>query len=259
MVKGKLHLPPGWKLLDAGGVDNVRQTWLKRWTLLDFFLVLIFTIAVAKLFSLPMAALSFITLVLIFHEPGAPRYIWLALLVGCTPRARALDSEEREFDGQRFHVVSIDLTRQSLSLHWRNPDDGQAYGSIDALQQWGTRHGKRLLFAANAGIYDHKERKIRENGYEWARERMAQAMKEIEEADGDFLSVAKKYEDPKGTYRTADFDYLNRNDLRMSFGTVGISVFENIGNQFVDDQSAGNGPGQLQFDILGNMDVKLYI
>lgn len=81
----------------------------------------------------------------------------LALLVGCTPRARALDSEEREFDGQRFHVVSIDLSRQRLSLHWRNPDDGQAYGSIDALQQWGTRHGKRLLFAANAGIYDHKD------------------------------------------------------------------------------------------------------
>ncbi|HEX5306838.1 MAG TPA: phosphodiester glycosidase family protein [Dyella sp.] len=76
------------------------------------------------------------------------------LLVGCTSRARALDSEEREFDGQRFHVVSIDLTRQPLSLHWRNPDNDQPYGSIDALQQWGARHGKRLLFAANAGIYD---------------------------------------------------------------------------------------------------------
>ena len=25
------HLPPGWKLLAAGGVDNVRKTWLKRW------------------------------------------------------------------------------------------------------------------------------------------------------------------------------------------------------------------------------------
>src|SRR5512142_2439593 len=79
----------------------------------------------------------------------------LATVVGCASRARALDSDEREFDGQRFHVVSIDLTRQSLSLHWRNPDDGQPYGSIDALQQWGARHGKRLLFAANAGIYDH--------------------------------------------------------------------------------------------------------
>lgn len=80
----------------------------------------------------------------------------LATLVGCASRASALDSDEREFDGQRFHVVSIDLTHQQLSLHWRNPDNGQPYGSIDALQQWGARHGKRLLFAANAGIYDHK-------------------------------------------------------------------------------------------------------
>lgn len=81
-VKGRIYLPPGWKLLTAGGIDNIRRTWVKRWTLLDFFLVLIFTIAIARLFALPVAALSFATLVLIFHEPGAPRYIWLALLIG---------------------------------------------------------------------------------------------------------------------------------------------------------------------------------
>ena len=81
----------------------------------------------------------------------------LATLAGCASRASALDSDEREFDGQRFHVVSIDLTRQPLSLHWRNPENGQPFGSIDALQQWAGRHGKRLLFAANAGIYDHRE------------------------------------------------------------------------------------------------------
>ena len=81
-VKGRLFLPPGWKLLATGGIDTVRQTWLKQWTLLDFFLVLIFTITVARLFSLPMGVLAFLTLVLTFHEYGAPRYIWLALLVG---------------------------------------------------------------------------------------------------------------------------------------------------------------------------------
>jgi hypothetical protein len=83
-VKGQLHLPPGWKLLNATGIDNIPRTWVKRWTLLDFFMVLIFTIALAKLFSTPLAGIAFITLVLTYHEPGAPRYVWPALLIGFT-------------------------------------------------------------------------------------------------------------------------------------------------------------------------------
>jgi len=78
----------------------------------------------------------------------------LTVLVGCAPQARALDSEERAFDGQNFRVVSIDLKREPLSLHWRDPDSGQPYADIDSLRQWGEKHGRRLLFAANAGIYD---------------------------------------------------------------------------------------------------------
>jgi hypothetical protein len=83
-VKGRLFLPPGWKLLNAIGIDNISSTWIKQWTLLDFFAVLLFTIAIAKLFSKPLAGVAFLTLVLIFHEPGAPRFIWLALLLGFT-------------------------------------------------------------------------------------------------------------------------------------------------------------------------------
>ncbi|MCP4627463.1 MAG: hypothetical protein GY850_28715, partial [bacterium] len=81
-VGGRLHLPPGWELINAGGIDNIPYTWVKRWTLLDFFIVLIFTIALAKLFSKPLAGIAFITLVLTYHEPNAPRYIWPALLIG---------------------------------------------------------------------------------------------------------------------------------------------------------------------------------
>ncbi len=81
-VKGRLYLPPGWKLLNATGIDNIPRTWIKKWTLLDFFIVLIFTIALAKLFSKPLAGIAFLTLVLIYHEPGAPVYVWLALLIG---------------------------------------------------------------------------------------------------------------------------------------------------------------------------------
>lgn len=81
-VTGKLYLPPGWKLVAARGIDNISKTWMKKWTLLDLFIVLIFTIAMARLYSRPLAFISFLTLVLVYHEPDAPRYIWLALLLG---------------------------------------------------------------------------------------------------------------------------------------------------------------------------------
>ncbi|MDD9302765.1 MAG: hypothetical protein HUK40_10705 [Desulfobacter sp.] len=81
-VSGRLHLPPGWTLVHASGMDNIPHTWIKKWTLLDFFMVLIFTIALAKLYSKKLAPIAFITMVLIFHEPNAPRYVWLVMLVG---------------------------------------------------------------------------------------------------------------------------------------------------------------------------------
>ncbi|WDP91397.1 MAG: hypothetical protein HUN04_17495 [Desulfobacter sp.] len=81
-VKVRLHLPPGWKLINASGMDNISRTWIKKWTLLDFFVVLIFTIALAKLYSKKLAGIAFVTLVLTFHEPNAPRYIWPLLLTG---------------------------------------------------------------------------------------------------------------------------------------------------------------------------------
>jgi uncharacterized protein YigE (DUF2233 family) len=78
------------------------------------------------------------------------------LLDGCAPSGKALDSRELGFDGQNFRVVKIDLRREPLSLHWRDPDSGTPYGDINTLRQWGDARGQRLLFAANAGIYDRQ-------------------------------------------------------------------------------------------------------
>ena len=80
----------------------------------------------------------------------------LAALAGCARQAQAVDSEEHAFEGQTFRIVSIDLKREPLTLHWRDPANGQPFADIDSLRQWGEAQGKRLLFAANAGIYDHK-------------------------------------------------------------------------------------------------------
>lgn len=81
-VKANLMLPPGWRLIHAGGVDNVPATWVNRWTLLDLFIVLIFTLAVAHLYSKPLAALALATLALTWHEPMSPRWLWPVLLIG---------------------------------------------------------------------------------------------------------------------------------------------------------------------------------
>jgi len=78
----------------------------------------------------------------------------LALLAGCSARAQSVDADELAYEGQNYRVVRVDLHRHALSLHWRDPGSGQPFGSIDALRQWGAAHGRRLLFAANAGIYD---------------------------------------------------------------------------------------------------------
>ncbi|WP_430390783.1 phosphodiester glycosidase family protein [Dyella sp. 20L07] len=98
------------------------------------------------------------------RRPPLGRLPWLLItplllmggLVGCSRQVQPVDSGERVFENQNFRVVSIDLKRETLSLHWKDPESGEPYSNINALRQWGMSHGRRLLFAANAGIYDRQ-------------------------------------------------------------------------------------------------------
>jgi len=76
-----LNLPPGWRLFALFGADWVRGDWLTAWTLLDLFVLLIFSLAVFRLWGLGAGLLAFAAFGLSYHEPGAPRYLWLFLLV----------------------------------------------------------------------------------------------------------------------------------------------------------------------------------
>jgi len=80
-IATRLHLPPGWDLLAVDGVDNLPNTWLARWSLLDIFLVLVSALAVGRLWGLGWGLLALLTLVLIWQEPEAPRFVWLNVLV----------------------------------------------------------------------------------------------------------------------------------------------------------------------------------
>ncbi len=88
-LRGQLHLPPGWRLLHASGVDRARTSWIERWTLLDLFAVLILAAAFFRLFGPLWGGLALLGLALTWTERGAPHWAWAAVLAG-EALARAL-------------------------------------------------------------------------------------------------------------------------------------------------------------------------
>ena len=80
-VSGTLHLPPGWRLLHASGVDEVPSTWVREWSLLQIFLGLILAIAIGRLHGWRWGAISLVMLALTLPEDGAPRWSWIFVLV----------------------------------------------------------------------------------------------------------------------------------------------------------------------------------
>jgi hypothetical protein len=79
-VNAEINLPPGWRLFAASGVDNVPDSWVARWTLLDIFMVLIAALAVTRLWTITWGLFTLITLALIWHEAEAPHFIWLHVI-----------------------------------------------------------------------------------------------------------------------------------------------------------------------------------
>jgi hypothetical protein len=105
-VSAEMNLPPGWMLFSASGVDNVPQTWLHRWTLLDLFLVLILSLAILRLWNWRWGLIALVTLTLIWHQGLAPQFVWVNVLV-----AIAL---LRVVPKGKFHVVVIWYRNLSL-------------------------------------------------------------------------------------------------------------------------------------------------
>lgn len=77
----QLTLPAGWRLLHAGGADRADGAWLSRWNLLDFFVVLLLTLTVGRLWGVRLGAAAFVMVVLSYHEAEFPLLAWLPLLL----------------------------------------------------------------------------------------------------------------------------------------------------------------------------------
>jgi hypothetical protein len=80
-LSATLHLPPGYRLFALFGADFSEGDWLSTWTLLDLFLLLLFTLAVFRMRGLLAGVLAFVAFGLAYHEYGAPRWPWLFLLL----------------------------------------------------------------------------------------------------------------------------------------------------------------------------------
>ncbi len=91
----QLHLPPGWMLLGAWGVDTANEAWIQQWTLLDLFLVLIIAAAVLKLLGWRWGLVALLMITMTYQERSAPVYSWLnliaalALIVVLPPTSKA--------------------------------------------------------------------------------------------------------------------------------------------------------------------------
>lgn len=79
-LEATLHLPPGWRLLAVFGPEWSQGDWLTSWSLLDVFLVLMLGLAVQRLHGVVAAVVAVAALVLLWKEPGAPRWSWGVLL-----------------------------------------------------------------------------------------------------------------------------------------------------------------------------------
>ncbi len=79
-IQTTLHLPPGWRLLAAQGPDSIKNAWLYTWNLLDFFIVLVIAFGFAKLWRWRWGIVALAGMVLTYHEPNAPSYLWINIL-----------------------------------------------------------------------------------------------------------------------------------------------------------------------------------
>ena len=78
-LSATLHLPPGWRVLMAAGMERSSNTWVDSWNVWDVFIVLITVAAMLKLRGVLAAVITGVSLLLIY--PEATEFLYLLLNV----------------------------------------------------------------------------------------------------------------------------------------------------------------------------------
>jgi hypothetical protein len=141
-VATTLHVPPGWTLVHASGVDGAPGTWLDHWTLLGVFALLLVAAAVGRVYGVLWGLVALAGVGLAFHEEGAPQWIWLALaaLAGLhrALRKRALERVVRWAYaavglGAVMAVVWFAGAQLELALYPQLAPTAQSWPNVDVL------------------------------------------------------------------------------------------------------------------------------
>ncbi|RDS85353.1 hypothetical protein [Dyella psychrodurans] len=87
-IDATLHLPYGYRLIGASGVDRSPDSWIAQWSLLDLFVVALIALLAGRLLGWRWALMAIVFLALSQHEGGAPRWtLGLALAFALLKRA----------------------------------------------------------------------------------------------------------------------------------------------------------------------------
>jgi len=157
-VEANLHLPPGWRVLAVTGTDNLPNTWVEKWSLLDLFLVIIIIMSVRHFFGWRWAGVALGALVLTWQENGAPNLIWLNLLA-VTALLSVLRQHKVAHWLEKYRLATLAVLAVILLGYMINTIRISIYPQLDRgyTQQW--RSAKQLEM-------DLREAKQRRDQYE---------------------------------------------------------------------------------------------
>ncbi|RUL76809.1 hypothetical protein [Dyella choica] len=114
-IDAVLHLPYGYRLLGASGVDRSPDSWIGQWTLLDLFIVALIALLAGRLLGWRWAVLGGLFLILSQHEGGAPRWT-LGLALAFALLMRALPAGKLRQFAHVFASAAL-----ALALLWTLP------------------------------------------------------------------------------------------------------------------------------------------
>jgi len=78
-------------------------------------------------------------------------YVCIAMLI-LASASPAVEFRSVEFAGKRFTICRVNVREERLQLYHRD-ESGQPFKRFDRLAPWIESHGRKLVFAMNAGMY----------------------------------------------------------------------------------------------------------
>ncbi|GFZ94321.1 hypothetical protein ISN74_03475 [Dyella caseinilytica] len=132
-IDATLHLPYGYRLIGASGVDRSPDSWIAQWSLLDLFIVALIALLAGRLLGWRWALVAIVFLVLSQHEAGAPRWtLGLALAFALLKKALPQGRLERVAHGIAAAALALAvlstlpfaLTQLQSALHPQLEADG---------------------------------------------------------------------------------------------------------------------------------------